>query len=545
MIDVTQVIKLQERLESNDATFRSRWQDAANYMFIRESGISSIQYPGSHRKFDEIQDVTGITESERMTSGLLTNLVPAGQKFFALSTSDQELQELDIVKSYMSVATEILHEELFSSNYLLQLAETLRSLIVFGTGCLFVEWRDGLNFTDWDVARYQILENFKGEIDTILLKFPKTAQQAYEEWGNRAGKSITDIFNQAGSNKTKEQDEFWFIHIVRPRKERNPRLEDFMNMPFESGYINVKDKHLIDEGGFPEFPYMLPRWAKTSGEVHGRGIGTMILPQVKILNAMVRDFNEVGNKYANPHREVLDTFEGEYLTFPGARNDVTEIPSSHVDPNNLGSFPITEKIVELQRQVVKDAFYADAFAPITSTGTGDRRNELEIQQRIQEAFRKIGSPIGRLESELFTPKIIRSYLLLVRNGVIPEPPAILQGNNIKIMYKGPLSLAQQDAEIRASQRGIGLLAEMEQAGYTGAMDNVNVDNTSRRILRVLGANEEDIASEEEVAAKREQRRLEKERLERLQAAQIGANAYSQTTKAPESGSPAEQLQGVG
>lgn len=535
-MNAEEIIELQKRLESQDSVFRSRWQDTARYIFPRESNITDISMPGES-KVDTLYDVTAIIESEHMTSGLLTNLVPAGQKFFSLTTTNTEIQELDIVKSYMARATEILHEELFSSNYILQLGETLRSLIVFGTGNLFVEWRGGLNFMDWDISRYQIMENFRGQVDTMILKFPKTAKQAHGEWGDKAGECIVDAMKDV----KKQNNVFWFIHMTRPRKNWNPRLEDFMNMPFESVYVNIKDKVIIDEGGYPEFPYMVPRWTKTSGEVHGRGIGTMILPQVKMVNANKRDFNEVGNKYANPHREVLESFEGEYDTTPGARNDVTELPSSRVDERNFGNFPITREMLELERQVVKDAFYHDAFAPITDL-TGDRRNELEINQRIREAFRKIGSPIGRLESELFTPKIIRCYNLLVRNGVIPEPPEELQGKNLKIIYKGPLSLAQQDAEVRGSQQWIGIVGEMETIpAFAGAADNVDVDSAVRRMARVFGANEDDIASEEMVEQKRQARAQELQRQRMLEAAQVSAQSYGQTTKAPEKGSAAEGM----
>jgi hypothetical protein len=178
----------------------------------------------------------------------------------------------------------------------------------------------------------------------------------------------------------KQNNLFWFIHITRPRKNWNTELQDFLNMPFESVYVNVKDKTIIDEGGFPEFPYHVPRWTKTSGEVHGRGVGTMILPQVKVLQGQLRDFVEVGNKYANPHREVLSTFQGEYKTFPGARNDVVDLPSSHVDERQFGSFPITREMVEMQRQIIKEAFYADAFAPLANLTKGDRKGLGSLQE---------------------------------------------------------------------------------------------------------------------------------------------------------------------
>lgn len=534
MIDPKNIIDIQQTLESQDATFRLNWQEQADYIFPRDSNITTLQYPGSN-KFDRLYDTTGVTECERMASGLLTNMVPAGQKFFSLTTSDTELQEIDIVKSYMARSTEVEHEELFASNFILQIGETLQTLIAFGSGCLFEEYRDGLNFMDWDISTFQILENFQGKVDSIFLKFPKTAQQAVEKWGNKVGTSVLE----ANADVKKQNEIFWFIHVVRPRQHRIPRFEDTLNMEWESGYIAVKDKILIDEGGFPEFPYQVPRWAKTSGEVHGRGIGQMILPQVKMVNANKRDFNEMVNKIVNPHREVLESFEGEYNTTPGARNDVMEMPASRVDERNFGNFPVGKDDLEAERKVIRDAFFHDAFAPLTDL-TGDRRNELEIRQRIQEAFRRIGTPIGRIESELFTPMIVRSFNLLIRNGVIPPPPPELQGQNLKVMYLGPLSLAQQNAEVTASRQWVGLLSEASEA-LPGVMDNVDADSTARRWGRVLGVNEEDIASEEDVQAKREARQDEAQRQQSLEAAQVAADTYNKTQKTPEEGSGAEQM----
>jgi hypothetical protein len=84
-MDPREIIETQKRLEQQDSVFRTNWQDTANYIFPRESNITDISYPGT-KKTEKLYDVTAILESENMASGLLTNLVPAGQKFFSLTT---------------------------------------------------------------------------------------------------------------------------------------------------------------------------------------------------------------------------------------------------------------------------------------------------------------------------------------------------------------------------------------------------------------------------------------------------------------------------
>lgn len=531
------IIALEERERGKQANFRSLWQDTADLNYPRENQIVDQNAPGQS-KMTRVHDTTAIFESQNMASGLSQNLVPPGQRFFALKASNRELQEVDAVKSYFSEVTETVHDHLFASNFMLQLIETLRSLVVFGTGNLFSEFNTeivGLNFKDYAIGTYQILENSQGRVDTMILKFPLTARQAAQEFEN-PGKSVTEALADSESN----EKEFWFIHIVRPRKELNANFTDNLNMPFESVFVSIKDQEIVDEGGFDEFPYQAPRWLKSSTEKYGRGIGTELLPHTRDLNQTNADFNEVGNKWARPPKEVLSTFEGEVNCNPDALNHVETMGSiAAIQGDARGSFPITKDILEMKQQITKDAYFSSAFAPITDL-TGDRRGTLEIRQRVVESFKKIGSPIGRIQSELFTPTIERVVMLLLRNGKIPQPPPELQGQDFKVEYVGALSLALQSGEVEASQQWIGIVGEME-AIEPGVKDNINFDKAARRMGRTFGVNEEDIASEEERDEKREARRIAQEQQQLMQAAQVAGQANQGLAKAPEEGSPAEAL----
>lgn len=526
------IIALEQRERGQQANFRTLWQDTADLMYPRENQIVDMTMPGEN-KTNHIFDVTAVLESQNMASGLAQNLVPPGNKFFALKTLDRRLRDVENIKRYFSTITEITHEKLFASNFMLQLIETLRSLVVFGTGNLFSEFKTGLVFKDFAIGTYQIFENANGSVDTMILKYPLTAKQATEEFEN-PGKLVEDAMKLDETQGTK----FEFIHVVRPRKERNINLSDNLNMPFESVFVSVKEAVVVDEGGFDEFPFHVPRWQKSSAEKYGRGQGTEVLPQVRVVNRMMGDFIEMGNKWVNPPLEILESFEGEVGVFPGATNFVTEKGSiTAISQNALGNFPIGKDILEMQQQVVKAAFFASAFAPLTDL-TGDRRTTLEIRQRVQEAFRKIGSPIGRIQSELFTPMITRVVRLLLKNGAIPPPPPEL--SEFEIEYIGPLSLALKSSEVEASQQWIGIVGEIEQISQ-GAIDNIDFDDAVRRMARSFGVNEEDIASEEQVEEKRAARQEQLAQQQALQAAQVAGQAYGQTTAAPEEGSPAEAL----
>jgi hypothetical protein len=381
------------------------------------------------------------------------------------------------------------------------------------------------------------MENSAGRVDTVIMTLHLTARQAVQEFENPGEEAF-----KASQDPERAEEMFEYIHVVRPRTNRNRNLRDNQNMLIESLYVSVKDVMVVDEGGFDEFPYSVPRWLKSSTEKEGRGQGTEILPQTQVCNLMARDLTECGNKWNNPAREILDSFEGEFDASPDANNYVQQMGSiKAVDDGIKGNFPISKDILLMQREIIKDAFFSSAFAPLSGL-TGDRRTTTEVRQRVLESFKKIGSPIGRLQSELFTPTIERVVMLLLRNGKIAPPPPELEGQEFKIEYTGPLSLALRSGETEATQQWVQILGAIQEMNPE-AIDNINWDNSIRRMGRDFGVNEEDIASLDEVAAKREKRQAALNEQKALQLAESAGKAYQDSTTAPEPGSPAQALMG--
>jgi hypothetical protein len=311
-------------------------------------------------------------------------------------------------------------------------------------------------------------------------------------------------------------------------------------MPFESVYIDVEHKHLIDEGGFPEFPYHPARWMVTTGEIFGRGVGTQILPQVRALQKIWCDLIESGNKYNDPPLEVEDSFEGEIKVFAGAINYVQEIGTIQPIQGIAGNFPIPKEMYELMLEKIHKAFYKNVFNPITDL-KGDRRTTVEIRERKLEGLRRVGQPVGRIQTEHYEPLLRRTLMLLIENGEIPEPPLGLE--TVEVEYLGLMANALSSGQAAAYQKGIAIGVELKEA-IPQILDNINVDEGYRNLCRQLGMRAEDIKSEDDRDAIRAARQAELQKQQALQAAQVAAQAYGQTTGAPEEGSPAGAIMGA-
>lgn len=533
-----EILRSAERAESDAATFRALYQSVAEYMLPRSKDIISKGSPGSDHSLT-IYDNTAQLDLQDMVSGLCSAFFPDGQPSFGLTVSDPEIAELDHVERYLAFAAERAHEELFKSNFMLQLNEALAQCSGLGTCNIYSEWHNRkrqLNYKAWDIGSYTFKEDALGQVDTVYITMELTARQAQQLWGDNAGEQV----NKAAADPKTSENSFKFVRTVRPRKNRNRLLRDRGNMAFEDVVVNQSEKRVVEQGGFDEFPFAIARWTKSPNEIYGRGQGTIVLSQVRQLQAMTKSRTNLANKMVDPPLEVLSSFEGDVRLFPGARNNVMQLDSIRgIQQSALGNFPISDAVVEAERQIVHRAFFADVFAPLANL-TGDRRTQLEIIERVKQAMKKLAGPVYRLQTELFTPLITRSVLLLIRNGRIPAPPPELQGADFGVEYLGELALAMRDQQARAFRQYAGMVAELAQV-QPDALDTINFDEALPDIGVTLGMKVAHLATPEQIAAKRQARAQQMQAMQAMQGVQVAADAYAKGTKAPEPGSATGQL----
>jgi len=536
-----EIIALWGLLEADSANFKSLYQNVADLIFPRENQITTITSPGAERN-TSIANETGIMAKDEMATGLSINLFPPGQKFYNILMSDRALNDISHVKQALGQITEISHAKRDSSNFRLEAGESLKSIAAFGTCNTYSEYLPGvgLNYKDWDVGQYQIIQNNLGRIDGVMMKWQYTAIQAVEEFGIDA---VGEKIREALDDEKTATKKFTFYELIRPRKKRNPGLEDNLNMPFEKVIVNHEQTLVVKEGGYKRFPNAVGRWSKSSGESWGRGQGVMALPAVRQLQQMEYDLVECANKWNNPPYETLDSFEGIVNVVPGADNRVSEMGSIRaIDRGMRGSFPITKELLEFKEDRVRKIFLNDVFVPLVDL-TGDRRTTLEIRERIAEGLRRLGTPVARLQEEWIRPLVVRDIFLLLDNGEFPELPPEIQGKSFKIDFIGPIALELKNQQAQGFLRWAGYGAELEDR-FPGITDNVNYDSGYRRLGETLGVSVEDIRTPEEIEGRREARQAELDRQKAMEIAQVAAQGYPGATKAPEEGSAAEMLMGV-
>ena len=537
-----EIINLHNVEENKMMNFRNLCQQVADLMYPSYNDITVTTTPGRDLSQD-VRDPSALFALDKAAAGYIANWIPKDRLFFGIRIANRQIAEMDRTNRWCALAAQVAHDEIFASNYMEELQQTVKCLLAFGLANSYSEFSPvlrSLNFKNWHLSTYIFKENSRGTPDCVSIKFKKTARQLCEEFNSPGQKVI-----EAASELKTESKQFEFIHIVRPRIKRNRWLIDNLNKPYESVFVNVSEKIVVEEGGYDEQPYTISRW-EHSTDKFGRGRGMTVLSLVKELQQMHKDLLEMGNRFNRFPLEVeRDNLENDEVDMsPDAKNYVRKIGAIAAINNGVtGNFPVTREILEYFRDMVKnDGFYNDIFSQFRSL-KGDRRVTLELELRNQEGLDQLVSSVSNVESEYFTPQLTRVVVLLLKNGRVPPPPPEVMGQDFGIEYMGKLALAAKQYQARGFVQFSQFLTNFKDV-YPEAGDIINLDRTIPDVALAFGMKAEHLNTADEIAQMREERKAKEEMMEQIAQMQAQSEAYKNTQKSPEAGSPAAEMAGA-
>ncbi len=508
------------RLMEKRSNWESHWQEVADYMLPRKAEITKQRASGDKRNIS-IFDATPIHALELLAASLHGMLTSSANRWFSLRFKETELNDSDEAKEWLEDATQRMYDVIAKSNFQQEIFECYHDLIAFGTACLMIEEddEDTLNFSARHIKEIYIQENKKGYVDTIYRKFKMPAQAVLDKFGME--NVSKEVLNSAKKNPF---DDLTIIHVVRPRLEFDPKKKDKKNMPFQSIYYEESTGHIIMIGGFKENHYVIPRYLKASTEIYGRSPGMNALPDVKVLNKMVENSLKAAAKQIDPPLLIPDDgMLAPIRMAPGSINYYRAGSRDRIEPLNINAnTSITLNSENQRREAILKMFHVDQLV-IT-----ENRNmtATEVLQRQEEKMRILGPVLGRLQSELLSPMIIRIFNIMLRNNLFQIAPAILRSQELNIEYVSPIALAQKSSELQSIMRGLELFGSMAQA--MPVMDYIDENGLIKQLINILGLPAKMIKSDAEVQQIREERaqqqQMQMEMQQQLNESQVAKNA---------------------
>jgi hypothetical protein len=512
------------KLEQQRSTWESHWQELADYMRPRKADIVITSETPGRKRTEQIFDGTAVRAAEMLSASLHGMLTNMSTSWFSLRYRDPQLQLDDEAREWLLSAEDAMYTAFHRSNFQEQIQELYDDLVVFGTATMMIEPDDVNNFrfSTRHIAEIYVAENAQGRIDTVYRKFKMTARAAIDQFGEA---EVSDRIKHTEQRDPYEMVDI--VHVVQPRSDRDPAKINRTNKPFASFYLDREDNQVLSESGYDEFPYVCPRWLKSSTELgYGRSCGMTALADTKVLNRMSEVNLRAAQKQTDPPLMVPDDgFMLPIRVVPGGLNFYRSGTRDRLEPLQIGSnTPVALNMEEQRRQAVRSAFYVDhlQLAPVPNeTATA-------VLQRTETSMRLLGPVLGRLQSELLQPMISRCWAIMSKQEAFPQPPEFLQGTgDIEIEYVSPLARAQRKGD---AQSLVQLMEFMQplMAIDPGIADFLDMDGMAQHLIKTLSIPATVVRGEQEVLGKRDERAAQQaqqaEMQEAMQIAQAAGKA---------------------
>lgn len=543
-----EIIKRNNSLKNERATWDTLWQDIADYVVPRKSDITEEKTADVEGFTDQLYDTTATEANMTLAAGQFDYLISGRWFEYAPPEELKDFMGQD-GKDWYRKCSEIALRELNRSNFALEMHEMFLDRGGFGTAAISLEEgrRHFLKFENQEIGSYSIDEDDEKYVDTVYREFQMTARQAALKFGEEnLGKTIRKCLQDGHTGKDADK-KFTFIHAVypRPAEDQKEGGKSGSMKPIASVYVDCENKVIVRESGFDEMPFAVTRYLRWGREKYGYCPSVVALPNVRGVNFNEKFMDALGELAAFPRILIPEGMEGDV--------DLRSSGITLFDPNNPSAMPkewqtqgrydIGVDRSNQKRDFINRAYHTDLFKALaekdkTMTAT-------EVLELVEEKLVNFSPTFSRQVVELFDPILSRVFKMLYRAGKFPDPPSSVlvqvegetdpKARSIRlpeVTYVSKLAMAMKALEnkaffqfVEAISMLVGLKPEM--------VDLIHGDRSARKIAENLGVSVEFLSTEEEMADTRQARAAQQQQAQALEAAKTGSEVAKNMKDVPE------------
>ena len=494
-------------LRSERQTWENHWQEVTNYTVPRKDDINYARHPGEKRS-KRVYESTAILSNEFLSGALHSMLTNPQSKWFGLSTGDKELDSRTDVRDWLERSVNRIHAVLNNSNFQTEIHEVYLDLGSIGTGVMSIEEDDDsiVRFYSRHIREMLIAENSKSQVDTVYREFEMSAINLKTEFGE--DKLSEDVKRSLKENPHKTHK---VVHAVEPNRKEIAGVAD--RFDYTSIYVLPDDGKVLRRSGFNEFPYVVPRWTKTTNEVYGRSPAMKALADIKMINQMMKTTIEAAQKSVDPPLMVPDDgFVLPVKTYPGGLNYRRASTQERIEPfANQNQVDFGFQMIEMIRQKIREHFFVDQM----QLQRQQQMTATEVLQRTEEQMRLLGPMLGRQQHELLRPLVDRVWGIMVRKDQLPEDmPEDLEGRELEVEYVSLAAKAQRASEGQNFMRTMEMIGPVMQM-RPEAVDNFDGDEAIRYLSEITGLPARVMREERAVEELREQRQQQQQQMQQM------------------------------
>ena len=508
-----------QQLKDNRAKFEANWTEAQTYA---DNVVMNWGKPGEVPSRPKRFTSKPFQYNKTLVAGILGYAVSPSLVWFKLGMENTELLKEYGVKDWLENCESELLAMFNRSNFYREMNPTVKDATCPGHGVIFIEEdieNARLRYTHFPINELFLDVNAYGEVDTCFRWYADTLRNIVDFFGED---NVSDEMRRQIKEPSHWNDSHEILMCVYPRKNYNPEFKDAKNMPYACIYMDLKERHILKESGYREFPFAVFEWERYSGFAYGSSPAQDALPDIKALNIIKKSSLQIAQTSAEPPMMASQEMHDIDLSPRG----ITYLPTkdSRLEPVRTGeNYPITLQELANYEQAVKDWFYVDYFLALQEKqGNMTATEVMELQG---EKAATLSTFIVSL-NEFLSNIIERSFNLLMRAQMLPPPPTALmqQQSILKIDFTGPLAQNQKKYhQMGGTVQALSAIGPIMQM-FPNAGDFLDGDELMKSTMEGMGMPQNIIREDDDVKKIREDR----VKAEQQAAAQQQQMAMAQT-----------------
>lgn len=499
--DVKQLIEIGDKLFSKRLSLVSLWQEVADNFYVERGDFTVSRSMGTDFA-EHLMTSYPLLARRDLGNAFSGMLRPTSKDWFAMRTG-RDVRDID-GRRWLEWATGVQKRAMYDrrTQFVRATKEGDHDFAAFGQCVISVEMSrnlDGLLYRCWHLRDVAWCENEDGEIDHAQRKWSPSVYELSRIFRGNIHPTLKDKLEK------EPYCEVQCRHIVVPAEMY--RGEKQWRTPYVSLFVDIENKHVMEETGVRTFPYVIPRWQTVSGSQYAYSPATVCaLPDARLIQAMTRVLLEAGEKATNPPmiavqeaiRSDIAIYAGG-ITWADAQYDERLGEVLRPITNDKTGIPLGLEMQQDIREQISSAFYLNKLnLPMMA---GDM-TATEVSQRVQEYIRQALPLFEPMEDQYNGALCERTFDLLFNNGAFGPPdniPESLRGEEVLFRFESPL---QDAVERQKGQVFMEASAILAQAATLAPEAPVIVDAVSalREVLQGIGVPASWTRSEEDVQA---------------------------------------------
>jgi hypothetical protein len=510
------------------------WKDCYDWSYPeRGSGFMTTVTDANdaQRRKANILDSTAGDSVQVGAATMVDGTVPANARWFGIDVGTESDEE----STWLDGSSQFIWENIHNSNFDAEVFDQTTDEFVAGWAVLYCEEGPGggYHFENWPLGQcYIASRKVGGKVDTVYREVEMNVSQVVATYGiDNVSDKVRQDFT-AGKLATKVM----VVHAIEPREMYVVGGKLAKNLPVASCHMEVDTSHVLREGGYHEFPCMVPRWMRLPNSAYATGPMSRALPDVKTLNEVVKwDLMGAETTLAPPLIAEDDGVLNTKNIKIGARKVIVANSVDSIKPLITGANVQygALKIEQLQAAVRK-VLMADQLPP----ADGPVKTAYEWSVRVQTLRKILGPMFGRRQAEFLQPLVERTFGIAWRANeasgyaLMGRPPESLRGRNFTVRYLSPLAKAQQLEDVASMDRFEGdLLATAQGTQDPSVLDVYDMEEGKRTKAKLLGVPQKLVRDEKTVAKVRQMRQQAQAAAQEQQAQQqVGMEAGAAMAK---------------